>query len=376
MSTASSFLNDKDFLSRAIETIVRIGVLAILVTWCFLIIYPFIVPVTWGLIIAVAVFPAYDSLANRLGERRTLTAVLLTLLALAVLIVPAVMLAGTVVDGTQVLSQRFEEGSLAVPPPPESVAGWPIVGESVHSIWTLASVNLGAALTQIAPHLKALGAWLLSAGVGLGLGILQFVFAIIIAGVMLIQATAGGRAARAVSVRLSGDRGVEFANIAEATVRSVARGILGVALIQSVLAGLGFLVMGVPAAGIWALLCLVLAVIQIGPTLVLIPIVVYVFSVADPVPASLFMIWCIFVGVIDNILKPILLGRGVKVPMIIIFLGAIGGFIAWGIIGLFVGAVILTLGYELFVAWLHPGEPSMAGEATVAADSDTESGRS
>ncbi|MCB1766576.1 MAG: AI-2E family transporter, partial [Candidatus Competibacteraceae bacterium] len=137
-------------------------------------------------------------------------------------------------------------------------------------------------------------------------------------------------------------------------VRSVTRGILGVALIQALLAGLGFMVMGVPGAGLWALLCLLLSVVQIGVIFVNLPIVLYVFSTADPIPAVLFLIWSIFVTLIDNILKPIVLGQGVDVPMAVIFVGAIGGFLSSGIIGLFVGAVVLVLGYKLFLAWLYP----------------------
>ena len=254
MSGPASFLEDQDFLNKLIETLVRLGVLAVVVVWCFDIVSPFIIPAAWGIIIAVAIYPVYRSVSKRLGNRGTLTAVLFTLLALAVIIVPAIMLTGTVVDGTRALTEGIDAGSLVVPAPPESVAGWPVIGKPIYRLWELASVNLGAALTQVAPQIKSFGSWLLSAGAGAGLGIVQFVFAIIIAGAMLTQASAGGRVARALSVRLSGKRGVEFTAIAEATVRSVARGILGVALIQSLLAGLGFMVMGVPGAGIWALL--------------------------------------------------------------------------------------------------------------------------
>jgi predicted PurR-regulated permease PerM len=151
--------------------------------------------------------------------------------------------------------------------------------------------------------------------------------------------------------------------LAEAVVRSVSRGILGVALIQALLAGLGMLVAGVPAAGLWALVVLLLATIQIGAFPVLLPVMIYLFYSADLGTAVLFAIWSLFVGSIDNVLKPILLGRGVSVPMVVIFLGAIGGFIGGGIIGLFVGPVVLVVGYELFLAWLAEVAPP-----TVAAD--------
>ena len=133
---------------------------------------------------------------------------------------------------------------------------------------------------------------------------------------------------------------------------SVSNGILGVALIQSILAGLGFMVAGVPAAGLWALLCLILSIAQIGLFPIVIPIIIYLFYTADTFTAVAFLIWSISVGLLDSILKPILLGRGVKTPMAVIFIGAIGGLLSSGVIGLFIGAVILALGYDLFLLWL------------------------
>jgi predicted PurR-regulated permease PerM len=159
---------------------------------------------------------------------------------------------------------------------------------------------------------------------------------------------------RAIARRIAAERGTEFATLAGATVRSVAQGILGVALIQSFLAGLGFLVVGIPGAGLWALLGLFFCVVQVGLLPVALPALIYVFATAEPVTAVVFTIWTLAVSLIDNVLKPLLLGRGVRVPTVVIFLGAIGGFLTEGIIGLFVGAVVLVLGYRLFQAWLEP----------------------
>ena len=237
-----------------------------------------------------------------------------------------------------------------------------MVGEELHAYWTQANANLGELLSGFAPQLKAIGSWLLSTAAGAGFGVLQFVIAIVIAGVLLANSEAGGRASQAIARRLAGEKGAEFAKLAEATVRSVARGILGVSLIQSLLIALGFLVMEIPGAGLWALLCLILSVIQIGPIPIVLPVLIYVFSTADTVPAVLFLIWSLFTGSIDNVLKPILLGRGVEVPMAVIFIGAIGGFISSGIIGLFVGAVVLVLGYKLFLAWLEDTPEVVSGE--------------
>jgi predicted PurR-regulated permease PerM len=358
-------IDDKLFLARVVEATVRIGLIALLAVWCYRIMEPFVVPMIWGLIIAVAAYPGYVRLRALLGGRRVLASIVFVLIGMVVLVVPTVVLSGTLVNGVRELMDGFDHGTLQVPPPPAGVAGWPVVGEPIHAFWSGAADNLESALLEIAPQIRAAASWLIDAAAGLGVGLLQFVFAIVIAGVLLTQDEAGRRATYAIARRLAGERGVQFAQLAEATVRSVTRGILGVAFIQAVLAGLGFLAAGVPAAGLWALLCLLLSVVQIGIFPVVIPVLVYVFSKADPVTFVMFLVWSLFVGALDNILKPILLGRGVAVPMAVIFIGAIGGFLTSGIIGLFVGSVVLVLGYKLVLAWLYEdeeGPPSVPAE--------------
>jgi len=343
---------EESFVSNALEATIRIGTVILLAAWCFAIVKPFIIPIVWGIIIAVAEYPGYLRLRRALGGRGATAAALIAVLGLVLLVAPAVMLSTTLVDSAHGLAKGLQEGTIAVPPPPEAVKEWPVVGDKLDAFWRQASENLAAAIGKIAPQLKAIGSWLLSTAAGAGFGILQFVIAIILAGFLLARSEAGARAAQAIATRLAGEKGADFAMLAEATVRSVTRGILGVALIQSVLAGLGFMAMGIPGAGIWALLCLLLSVIQIGIFPITIPILIYVFSTADMAPAVVFLIWSILVGTLDNILKPVLLGRGVQVPMAVIFVGAIGGFITSGIIGLFVGAVVLVVGYKLFLVWL------------------------
>jgi predicted PurR-regulated permease PerM len=346
------------FMRRTVEAAIRVGVIAGLVAWCFLIARPFLVPIVWGAIIAVAVFHGYDKLQTVLGGRRITAAVLITLLMLLLLVVPSVLLGDSLVSGARNLVDSFQRGELQIPPPPESVSGWPLVGEPIAKAWTLLSQDLEEALRQVSPLLKGFGLWLLTAAAGAGLALLQFVLAILISGAFLANSEAAGRMTQAVARRFAGEPGLEFARIAEKTVRSVASGILGVALIQALLAGLGFLVAGVPAAGLLTLICLLFGVIQLGVVIVLIPVVIYLFSTADTLTAVGFLIWAILVAPVDNILKPLLLGRGVDVPMLIVFVGAIGGFLNAGIIGLFIGAVVLALGYKLFFAWVTEGSPA------------------
>jgi predicted PurR-regulated permease PerM len=273
------------------------------------------------------------------------------------------MLSGSLINTAQEYSAQLDSGTLSVPPPSESVRSWPVIGEPLYKFWSLASNNLEAALSKITPQLKKFGIPLLSAAAGAGVGILKFVVSIIIAGVLLANDAGCSQAALAIATRLTGERGFKLVELAVATVRSVTLGILGVALIQTLLASLGFLLVGVPGAGLWALLVLILAVVQLPTILVLGPIIIYVFSTSGTVIAVVFAIWSILVGISDAFLKPLLMGRGVDVPMLVIFIGAIGGFMTSGIIGLFVGAIIFSIGYKLFLVWLNmdiqpEGEPS------------------
>ncbi|MFV1972212.1 MAG: AI-2E family transporter [Thiohalobacterales bacterium] len=362
MQAVESSITDKAFLNRALEAAIRISLVALLVLWCFDIVRPFIIPIIWGVIIAIAAYPGYLQLKKYLGGRSKLAAVLTSTILLILVLGPTIMLTGTLVESTKNIAEKLSDGSLTIPPPAESIRSWPFIGEDLDRFWRLASQNTEAALKQIEPQLKAAGTWLLTAAAGTGFAILQFIVAILIAGVLMPNAGAGYDAAQRIATRLTGERGGEIADLAESTVRSVARGILGVALIQSLLAGIGFIVAGVPAAGLWALLCLLLSVAQIGIFVIMIPVIIYLFNTADLVVAVGFLIWSIPVGLLDNVLKPILLARGVKTPMVIIFIGAIGGFIASGIIGLFIGAVVLALSWELFLAWLNP-EPTATEES-------------
>jgi predicted PurR-regulated permease PerM len=345
----------KDYVSRALEVTIHIGLLAVLTTFCVLILRPFLPLVAWGIIIAIAVFPGYRKFQSLLGGRGTLAAVLGTLLFLAVLIVPVALLTETTIEGVQNLATHIKDGTLSVPPPPESVATWPLVGTPLFRTWTMASTNLTGLLQSFAPQIKAIVPALLAASAGLGLTVLQFVLSIVLAGFLLANTSGCVSVSRSLANRLFGDKGPEFEKLAESTIRSVTNGILGVAVIQSVLAGLGFLVAGLPGAGLWSLIFLFAAVLQVGP-IVLIPAVIYMFAIASTTKAVIFLVWCAFVGLIDNVLKPMLLGRGAAVPTAVVFLGAIGGFIVMGTIGLFVGAIILSVGYKLFLAWLDASE--------------------
>jgi len=354
---------EREFLNKATEATIRIALVALLAAWCFQIVRPFILPVVWAIIIATALFPAYRQLARILGGRDRLAAGVLVLIGLVLLIVPSVLSAGSLVENARWLSEGLSEGKLEVPLPPDNIATWPLIGEKLHAFWTLAHVNLMRAFEQLLPHLKPLARGFVSSIAGVGLGIVQFVISIVIAGVFLASSERGAKVAGVVATRLVDARGTEFVTLAGATIRGVAQGILGVALIQSILVGIGLFAAGVPHASLWTALCLVIAVVQLPPLLLLLPIIFYVFATSGTTTAVLFTIWSVLASSSDTFLKPILLARGLDLPMVVIFMGAIGGFVLSGFIGLFVGAVILALGYKLFMAWLGEAETVAAGGA-------------
>jgi len=344
--------DDKVFVNRAVEATIRIGFIVLLVGWCFRIISPFLGPVVWGAVIAIAAYPLYARLLAALGGHSGRAAAVFVIVGLTALIVPTVMLSGTLIDTGQSVAAILHDGDLEIPAPPESVAGWPFIGQRVFDYWSLAATNLEAALGKAAPQLQAFGGWLLATVAGAGLVVLQFVISIIIAAALLANESSALRAARSIAARVADDRGDAIIAVAGSTIRSVATGVLGVAVIQSIAGGLGMLAAGVPGAGLWALFILIVAVVQLPPMVVLGPVAVYVFTASSTPVAVLFLAWAIVISISDTFLKPLLMGRGGEVPVLVIFLGAIGGMMSGGILGLFVGAVVLTLGYKLLLAWL------------------------
>jgi predicted PurR-regulated permease PerM len=345
-------LDNKEHLSRAVETSVHVGLVILLAAACFLILRPFLVLIAWGTIVAIALYPGFRKVQLLLGGRGVLSAVLLTVVLLGCLILPAVLLTGTLIGGINSVVSHVKDGTLTIPPPPAKVETWPVIGVPLKNAWTAASVNMSSALRSFAPQIKAILPSLLSASAGIGLTVLLFALSILVAGFLLATAPAGAAVAHSLAKRFFGDDGPEVEQLIASTTRSVTTGIIGVAFIQSVLAGLGFLVAGLPGAGLWTAVFLFAAVLQVG-ALVLVPAVIYVFMTASVTKAVIFLVWCLIVALSDNILKPLLLGRGVAVPVAVVFLGAIGGFLAMGILGLFVGAIVLSVGYKVFLAWLN-----------------------
>ena len=343
----------KIFTNRVIDVAIRLTLTFLIVVLCYEIIKPFIIIVVWGIIIAVAIFPLYHKLSLALGGRDKLAATLYTLFALSLLIGPSILITSSLVETSTHLAKELHEGTLVIPPPAQSVSEWPLIGDKVYSFWNQASTNLEATLKQNTAQIKKLGEAFVSAIAGVSGSILQFILSIIISGIFLVNTKSAYDVTVKIASRLTDkEQGLQSTNLATATIRSVAQGVLGVAVIQAILGGTGMYFMDVPGWGLWTVFILILAVAQLPPLLVLLPAIFYVFSVADTTPAIIFAIWSLIVSMSDGLLKPLLLGRGMDTPTLVILLGAIGGMMWFGILGLFVGAIVLALGYEHFMAWL------------------------
>ena len=356
MTYSDTAAADRNFQKNAMASFIQIGALVVLIVWCFQIIAPFISVILWGMLIAVALYPVHSLLATKFGGREKLSATVFVLLGLAILLVPSWITAESSIGAMKSVGEQIHSGTVSISPPDESVAEWPLIGEKVHEIWSDAASNLEATLNKYNDQLQSLGRQVVSAAGSLAIGILQFVISIIIAGVFLVSAEVGHKTAVRFASSLAGNRGEALIGLAIATIRSVAKGVLGVAIIQALLAAIGLAVIGVPAPGIWAFAVLILAIVQLPPFIVLGPIAIWVFSVAEPMPATIFAVYAFFVSISDSFLKPLFLGRGMEIPMLVILLGAIGGMIMSGIVGLFLGAIVLALGYTILMAWMETDE--------------------
>lgn len=327
--------------------------LGLLLMACYFILAPFITLMVWASVLAITLYPLQRRIASRLRGRNGWAATIITVFMLVILIAPAVWLLLSTVKEVKELAELYRVGQFDIPPPPENVKGWPLIGNKVFDLWAAANSNLTALITEHTDQVKIVALKFLDLMANTGKGIALFTLAIVASGVLLAFAKPSGDFAKSLFIKLLGNMGAEITSLAEVTVRNVAKGILGVAFIQSMLAGIGFVLAGIPLAGLWIVICLVLAIVQIGILPVSIGVIIYIWGHGSTLTAVLLTVWMILVGVIDNILKPIMLGKGAPVPTLVVFLGSIGGFMSTGFIGLFTGAIILSVGYKLLQSWLN-----------------------
>jgi len=352
MNNPQNLNSDQLFGRRIIDIAIKLAAMAIIISWCFAIVKPFILVTIWAAILAVALYPAHTKLSSLFKGNKKLASIIIALLGTALIALPAISLSSSIISSAQYVHTGIEQGTLKIPSADESIKDWPLVGEKAYAFWQAASEDIQTVGEKYSEDIKSVASKLLSGAAGLGSTVFQFIISLIIASVFMVKATSLHQGVSKFMHRLMNDNGVRTINTTVASIRSVAVGVLGVAVIQSVASGIGLIIAGIPAAGILAVVVLILAIAQLPPILILGPIAAYYFTIADTTPAIIFLIFSIAVSASDAFLKPMFLGRGMSIPMIVILLGAIGGMLMSGIIGLFVGAVVLAIGYELMIDWL------------------------
>jgi len=346
--------NPRVWSRELLDVLIRAGMIAVLAAFCFRIFAPFLNLMVWAVILAITLYPLQVRLRGPLGGKDGLIATLIILVAFAVILVPTYLLGVAVATSVERGIDVFKSGSFQIPPPAESVAAWPLVGQRVYDFWGQASTDVTGLVQKFAPQLKELGLALVGAVTGLSAGLLVFFLALIVAGILMAYGEKGYRSSVQIASRISGpENGQQIADLCTATIRAVAQGVVGIAFIQMLLIGVGFVVMGVPGAGLLALAVLLIGIMQLPATLITVPVIIFVI-VTEGVSAAtiIFSVYVFVAGLADNVLKPLLLGRGVAVPMPVVLIGALGGMVTGGVIGLFIGPVMLAVGYQLFWRWV------------------------
>ncbi len=339
-----------------VELTIRLGVLGLILYLSFTLVLPFISIAIWSVVLTVALYPMYSWMVGHFGGRRRLAAALLTILSLLIVIGPAAWLALGLIDSFRTVSENLDLTLLRLPPPPDAVKSWPIIGNSIYQYWDLASTNFQAAFAKVAPQLKPLGSTLLQIAAGAGTGVIKFIIAVVVAGFVFPPAPLLVDAITKFSRRLAPGRGEQFVRLAGATIRAVSRGVIGISALQAFFAGLGLLAAGIPAASLITSAVLILGIIQIGPSIVLIPLIIWSWTAMEVKSALLFTAYMLPVSLLDNILRPLVMARGLETPMLVILIGVIGGTISYGITGLFLGPIVLAVIWELLIAWIREQE--------------------
>jgi predicted PurR-regulated permease PerM len=343
-------------LSRELlDVLIGAGLVAVLAVFCFRVFVPFLDLMVWALILAVTLYPLQVRLRGPLAGKDGLIATLIILVAFVLILVPTYLLGVAVANSIERAMTVVRSGEFDIPPPADSVSSWPLVGQRVFDFWQQASTDLTGLVHRFAPQLKDAGIALLGTVTGLGAGLLIFFVALIVAGIFMAYGEKGHHSAVQIFSRISGpENGPAITDLCTSTIRAVAQGVVGIAFIQMLLIGVAFVMTGVPGAGLLSLAVLLIGIMQLPATLITVPVIVFVIVTEGVSVATIvFSVYVFIAGLADNVLKPLLLGRGVAVPMPVVLIGALGGMVSGGVIGLFIGPVMLAVGYQLFWRWVR-----------------------
>jgi len=347
------------------ETLIRFGLIAFMVVVCVWVFEPFAKFALWALILAVALYPLHQRLTNSLNGRQGLSATLLVVASLILIGAPTVMLGDSFAGHAKDAYTAYQNDTITIKRPDPSVAEWPIIGDKLYNAWSAAADDLPGYLKDYRPQLKQILGTVLGTAADTAGAVLLFLGALIVAGIMMAYGEPGSQAIKRILYRVTDPtRGVRLQALITATIRSVATGVIGVAFIQALLLGVGFYMAGVPAAGVLSIIVLLIGIAQVPASIIALPVVAYIWWSGDA-STAINIVWTIYLiaaGMADNLLKPLLLGRGVDAPMPVILIGAIGGMVSAGIVGLFIGAVLLAVGYKAFMLWVDDDEEGTSAE--------------
>ena len=362
--------------SRLLDVLIRAALIGALALLCYKIFSPFLTLMVWSIILAVTLYPLHQWLARKVRDKQWLASTIMVIVGLSLIVVPVALLMNSFADSVRSFVGGVQAGTLSVPPPREGIESVPVVGKQIHEVWSKAHSDLPGLVRSMQPKISELAQTALGIVASIGGTLLLFAASFIVASIVMAYGESGANSSRAIFSRIVGaERGEAFTKLSTATIRAVALGVIGVAAIQAILVGLAMLFAGVPAAGVFAIIVLILGILQIPAIIVTIPVIIYIWSSGDYTSSSaiLYTIILLVTGMSDNVLKPLMLGRGVDAPMPVILFGALGGMASAGILGMFVGAVLLALGYQIFMGWVatDPDDISVVSqtEKTVLSDS-------
>ena len=343
-----------------ITSFIRLSILVLLILWALFILKPFIGLLAWAIILGVAIYPFYQKLVAKTGSKlKKMVTTIFTLIIVTILVVPSYSIFSSVIETTTNTLQKLRDNTLEITPPSEKVKDWPM-GERIYADWSKASQDVKTYTLTHKDYILEKGKGIFGSFLGIMGTLLVFIISFIIAVVFMYNADGAFNTSVKLANKLMGKDGEETIIMSRNTIRSVVKGILLVAIIQTLLSFIGFKLIGLPAAGIFSLLVLFAAIIQLPVTLAVIPAIIMVFSISDNTThAIIFTVYIVIVSLLDNFLKPVLLSKGLQTPTIIIFLGAIGGVMLHGIIGLFVGTVVMALVHQFYLRWVNSSEKQL-----------------
>jgi predicted PurR-regulated permease PerM len=331
----------------------------------------------WSIILAVTLYPLHQAIARRVRDKQWLASTILIIGGLLLVVIPTALLMNSFADTVRNFIIAVQTNTFAIPPPREGIENLPVFGKDLYDLWSKAHTDLPGLLKSMEPKISELAQTILGIVASIGGNLLLFAVSFIVASIVMAYGEAGAGSSRAIFVRLAGaEKGEKLTKLSTATIRAVALGVIGVAAIQAILVGLAMLLAGVPAAGLLAIIVLVLGILQVPALVVTIPVMVYIWSSGDysSSSAAAHTIILLLTGMSDNVLKPLMLGRGVDAPMPVVLLGALGGMASSGILGMFVGATVLALGYQIFMGWVaaNPDANAVAPPYQQTTSTDTQ----